>query len=148
MICIARTSQYLFCMAATLEVSSLFICGKSLSSYIGNMWYSLNSHADWRPPGCGNGGPDNSLPCRLSADNLLKWMTWAWDTHGPVPLHLKFTIHFVYVSLWFASTKLKVFLYQYLEHIALQLMKAAVPAESYVIHLSSASLFSCDVYGQ
>ena len=30
----------------------------------------------------------------------------------------------------------------------LQLMKAAVPAESYVIHLSSASLFSCDVYGQ
>ena len=31
---------------------------------------------------------------------------------------------------------------------ALQLMKAAVPAESYVIHLSSASLFSCDVYGQ
>ena len=30
----------------------------------------------------------------------------------------------------------------------LQLMKAAVPAESYVIHLSSASLVSCDVYGQ
>ena len=29
-----------------------------------------------------------------------------------------------------------------------KLMKAAVPAESYVIHLSSASLFSCDVYGQ
>ena len=29
-----------------------------------------------------------------------------------------------------------------------QLMKAAVPAESYVIHLSSASLVSCDVYGQ
>ena len=27
-------------------------------------------------------------------------------------------------------------------------VKAAVPAESYVIHLSSASLFSCDVYGQ
>ena len=25
---------------------------------------------------------------------------------------------------------------------------AAVPAESYVIHLSSASLVSCDVYGQ
>ena len=25
-------------------------------------------------------------------------------------------------------------------------MKAAVPAESYVIHLSSASLVSCDVY--
>ena len=36
--------------------------------------------------------------------------------------------------------------YHYLHH--LQLMKAAVPAESYVIHLSSASLFSCDVYGQ
>ena len=32
--------------------------------------------------------------------------------------------------------------------IVLQLMKAAVPAESYVIHLSSASLVSCDVYGQ
>ena len=32
--------------------------------------------------------------------------------------------------------------------LRLQLMKAAVPAESYVIHLSSASLFSCDVYGQ
>ena len=30
----------------------------------------------------------------------------------------------------------------------LQLMKAAVPAESYVIHFSSASLVSCDVYGQ
>ena len=30
----------------------------------------------------------------------------------------------------------------------LQLMKAAVPAESYVIHLSSLSLVSCDVYGQ
>ena len=30
----------------------------------------------------------------------------------------------------------------------LQLMKAAVPAENYVIHLSSASLVSCDVYGQ
>jgi len=27
-------------------------------------------------------------------------------------------------------------------------MKAAVPAETSVIHLSSASLFSCDVYGQ
>ena len=27
-------------------------------------------------------------------------------------------------------------------------MKAAVPAESYVIHLSSASLVSCDVYWQ
>ena len=32
--------------------------------------------------------------------------------------------------------------------LPLQLMKAAVPAESYVIHLSYASLFSCDVYGQ
>jgi hypothetical protein len=32
--------------------------------------------------------------------------------------------------------------------LPLQLMKAAVPAESYVIHLSSASLVSCDVYGQ
>ena len=30
----------------------------------------------------------------------------------------------------------------------IKLMKAAVPAESYVIHLSSASLVSCDVYGQ
>ena len=29
-----------------------------------------------------------------------------------------------------------------------ELMKAAVPAESYVIHLSSVSLVSCDVYGQ
>ena len=35
-----------------------------------------------------------------------------------------------------------------LTSLPLQLMKAAVPAESYVIHLSSASLFSCDVYGQ
>ena len=32
--------------------------------------------------------------------------------------------------------------------LPLQLMKAAVPAENYVIHLSSASLVSCDVYGQ
>ena len=32
--------------------------------------------------------------------------------------------------------------------LPLQLTKAAVPAESYAIHLSSASLFSCDVYGQ
>ena len=32
--------------------------------------------------------------------------------------------------------------------LPLQLMKAAVPAKSYVIHLSSASLVSCDVYGQ
>ena len=30
----------------------------------------------------------------------------------------------------------------------LQLMKATVSAESYVIHLSSASLVSCDVYEQ
>ena len=29
-----------------------------------------------------------------------------------------------------------------------QLMKAAVPAKSYAIHHSSASLVSCDVYGQ
>ena len=36
----------------------------------------------------------------------------------------------------------------YITLYPLQLMKAAVPAESYVIHLSSASLFSCDVYGQ
>ena len=35
-----------------------------------------------------------------------------------------------------------------LQRKTLQLMKAAVPAESYVIHLSSASLVSCDVYGQ
>jgi len=27
-------------------------------------------------------------------------------------------------------------------------LHSAVPAESYVIHLSSASLVSCDVYGQ
>jgi len=27
-------------------------------------------------------------------------------------------------------------------------MKATVPAENYVIHLSSASLVSCDIYGQ
>ena len=33
-------------------------------------------------------------------------------------------------------------------NLPLQLMKAAVLAESSVIHLSSASLFSCDVYGQ
>ena len=37
----------------------------------------------------------------------------------------------------------------WIKHILpLQLMKAAMPAESYVIHLSSASLFSCDVYRQ
>ena len=34
------------------------------------------------------------------------------------------------------------------ERAVVQLMKAAVPAESYIIHLSSASLVSCDVYGQ
>ena len=34
------------------------------------------------------------------------------------------------------------------EYGIVQLMKAAVPAESYAIHLSSASLVSCDVYGQ
>ena len=32
--------------------------------------------------------------------------------------------------------------------LPLQLMKAAVLAESYAIHLSSACLVSCDVYGQ